>query len=130
MRISSVCRRLLASLIDLIVGLFVAIAFVAGGIAWVSLRSRVQSSGESVDRGSIEPTRQWRLSVRQQASLWLGGVGLAVLARNRRSLGYRLLRLRRVDMQTGGPVRIRSVLIVQVCDLGWRAVAFASTMKH
>ena len=123
MRISSVRRRLLASLIDLIVSVFVAVAFVAGGIASVSLRSRFRRRGEGVDRGSIEPPRQWRLSFRQQASLWLGSVGLALLARNRRSLGYRLLRLRRVDMQTSGPVSIRSVLIVQVCDLGWRAMS-------
>jgi hypothetical protein len=79
MRSSSVRRRLLASLIDLIVGLFVAIACVAGGIALLVLRGRFQRAGEGPDRDAIEPPCGWRLSFRHKAILWLATVGFGVL---------------------------------------------------
>ena len=44
-----------------------------------------------------------------------------MLARNWRSPGFRLLRIRRVDVPTGGPISIRSALIVQACDWVWGA---------
>jgi hypothetical protein len=82
MRIASWRRRLLASLIDLIVGLFVAVAFFAGGIAWLVLRGRFQRAGEGPDRDAVEPPREWRLSFRHKAILCLATVGFGVLARN------------------------------------------------
>jgi len=127
MRIASWRRRLLASLIDLIVSVFAGLALIAGGVAWAFLRERAQSADKTVDADAIRRAGPWRLSVRQQAILWIASMALGVLGRNWRSPGFRLLRLRRVDVRTGGPVTIRSALIVQTCDRAWGAMSLRLT---
>lgn len=123
MRIASWRRRLLASLVDLIVSVFAGVALVAGGVAWAFVRARAQSADKTVDADAIERASPWRLSVRQQAILWAASMGLGVLGRNWRSPGFRLLRLQRVDVRTGGPVTVRTALIVHTCDWAWGAMS-------
>jgi hypothetical protein len=77
MRIASCRRRLLASLVDLMVSAFAAVAAVAAGIGWLFLRERFQRAGEGLERDAIKPPREWRLSFRHKAILWLATVGSA-----------------------------------------------------
>lgn len=92
MRIASWRRRLLASLVDLMVSAFAAVAAVAGGIGWLFLRGRFQRAGEGLERDAVKPPRQWRLSFRHKDILWLATVGFGVLARNWRSPAPRVQR--------------------------------------
>jgi hypothetical protein len=119
MDIAPLRRRLLASLIDMTLLVLTTVALIVGGVAWPSIPARVKNRGEAAGAGAVKPRRERRLSARHRAFLFLATVGLGVLSRNWRGPGFRLLRLRRVDMHTGGPVAVRSAVIVQVCDQLW-----------
>lgn len=114
-RVAETWRRLVAGLINLVVG--VAIAAVAG-FSMYKLRRwlgpllrpvgrRVATWGERNFEGS-----DGKLPLRAQMML-LEVVGLTMeLDRiNRRSLGARVMRIRHADARAGGPVSARSVLI-------------------
>jgi len=57
------------------------------------------------------PDDRGRRSLRTRAGLEVFGIATALLSRNTRGPGWRLLGLRRVDARTGGPVGIRAALI-------------------
>lgn len=76
MRIASWRRRLLASLVDLMVSAFAAVAAVAGGIGWLFLRGRFPREGEGLE-GRHQATSRVASSFRHKAILWLATVGSA-----------------------------------------------------
>lgn len=66
-------------------------------------------------------TDEFPRSLLVRAALRGAGAGLAIANRNRRSPGFRLVGLRRVDARTGGPISVRSVLIGVLFDQAWQA---------
>lgn len=132
--IAPMSRRLLASLIDLAAGVGVIASIPLGLVALAKLGvfrrlsgSRIaKATGERVEKqlvppggllagaaaahaaGRDQPTRSPKAF---RLALALLGLRSSVRHRNRRSPGYRLLGLRRVDLRTGGPVGIRSAIV-------------------
>jgi hypothetical protein len=119
LELASLPRRLAASVINLISGLGMTLGLLAlvGLPAW-PFRSRLR--------------RWWR---RWAPSSWPVPLGPAMLAqstvmaarsRNRRGRGSRLLRVRRVDVRTGGPVSVRAALTAHLIGVAqaelWRRV--------
>jgi hypothetical protein len=114
-RVAEMWRRVVAGLINLVVGVAIA---AAAGVSMYKLRRwlgpllrpvgrRFETWGERNFEGG-----DGKLPLRAQMML-LEVVGLTLeLDRiNRRSLGTRVMRIRRADARAGGPVSARSVLI-------------------
>lgn len=80
------------------------VAVAAGAVllyAW-----RVERRG-----GGLDVPEPFKLPTRWHAAMWVGLGAVEVLSRNWRSPGYRAMRLRRVDVGTGGPVSARDALV-------------------
>lgn len=102
LRVAPLWRRLAAVMID---GVVIGTPMAGGGAVALFVHMK-WGRGRDVGAWSPhKPSRWWRL-VSVVASL-----AFDIRTGNRRSLGYRALGLRRVDVRTGGPVSIRSVLI-------------------
>ncbi len=94
---ASLRRRAGARLIDLLVLLLGFAAVIAGAIGF--LTRGATGAGEEASR-----PRMPDLSAGQQLAIRLAGAAVVVRMRNRRSLGMRLMGLRRVDgWETGSP---------------------------
>lgn len=112
LRLASVRRRLLASLIDAVILGIPVLALIVAGV-WLYARHTGRQ-----DPGHTGPTlpslrRRWQLSI------WAVGAVLQVQGRNWRSPGYRVVGLRRVEARTGGPVSLRSGLINVLVATAW-----------
>ena len=97
----------LAILVLLGLGAAIAYARVRGG----------DDESPGGDEENPDQSENFLQSPLMRAAVWGAGAGLAVAGRNWRSPGFRVVGLRRVDAQTGGPVSVRSVLIGLVLDL-------------
>jgi uncharacterized RDD family membrane protein YckC len=100
--VSSIPRRTLAGTIDVVLGAFVF----AGGGAAVAWR-RGSSDEWSLPQGRTVNAFGWALRA------------TALLLRNRRTPGQRLLGIRRIDARTGGPVPLWAAIVRQLFDLGF-----------
>jgi uncharacterized RDD family membrane protein YckC len=109
--VASIPRRALAGTVD---GVLLLLGGGGGGaaIAWR------RDSGE------------W-LAAQRRAVTALGWAmrGTALLLRNRRTPGQRLLGIRRVDARTGGPVPLRAVIVRQLWDLGYERLQRPATRR-
>jgi hypothetical protein len=117
--IASPHRRVLAGVVDATVFLPLL-----GGMGWAGFklypryrRWRDPQSDTSAT-GWLAKAGSFKLSRRVQVAMWVGGCGAKVALRNRRSPGWRLLRIRVADAGTGGPVSVRSVLIREAVTAG------------
>jgi hypothetical protein len=114
-RVAETWRRLVAGLINLIVG----VASLAGaGLSMYKLRrwlgpplrpvqKRFAVWAEERDFGRSP----LKLTLRTRMLFEVVGLTLELGSINRRSLGARVMRIRRADTRTGGPVSVRSGLI-------------------
>ncbi len=137
--IAPLWRRLLANLANLGLGLTAVVLSV--GLAWllgwiqrragVRLRKTPARSNDS-DEGVLDRLQPWVTGVleRWKSALFVSSVISAVAHRNRRTPGARLLRIRRVDASTGGPVTIRSALTRNLIATAWSAIAKRLTEPH
>jgi hypothetical protein len=104
LRVASLRRRLAAGLIDAVLVVAPTVAIIGGG--YVLYERQVRRRGpEDVTPPTREQLRHWR---------WValaGSLPLAVVGRNWRSPGCRVLKLRMIDARTGGPVTVRGALI-------------------
>jgi hypothetical protein len=137
-------RRVLAVLIDLsaLLGGLVSIVLSFVLIRKVGVLKRLSKSrppraaGERVrerfpgrDRVSVGAALS---STRGKLGMQLFALTVAVLTRNTRGLGFRLLGLRRVEVRDGGPVGVRAAIVFGVVQNARKAVldrAFAP-LKH
>jgi hypothetical protein len=111
MRLAPLWRRWVALLINLIIGVLVGLAGVAAGFGGEKVYRRMRGDHEP----EPEPDRTLRhfeMSPAQHVGIWGLSAGVGVLGRNQRGPSFRLLRLRRVDVRTGGRVSVRSALVV------------------
>lgn len=120
---ASLGRRLLAVLIDLVAtlvglvtgGLGVVALTKTGALAWFWRSRPVRCVRRRVGRHRAldDPliARRTLESTRGQLALVVFGLTTAVWSRNVRGPGYRVLRLRRVDALTGGPVGVRAAIV-------------------
>jgi uncharacterized RDD family membrane protein YckC len=106
--VASIPRRAVSGTLD---GVLLVLGW-GGGVAAVVWR---RNSGE------LSPP-----DMRAVTALGWAMRGAALLLRNRRSPGQRLLGIRRVDARTGGPVSLGAAIVCQLCDYGlkllWRPV--------
>jgi 60Kd inner membrane protein/RDD family len=125
-RVAELWRRLLAGLIDAAVG----VALLAGaGFAMFKFLRQLQPVAEPVRKrfvawsdGRELKGQAWPLSLRVRIAIAVGSLNLEVNRVNHRTLGARVMRIRRADARTGGPVSIRSALI---SNLAHRTIAAA-----
>jgi hypothetical protein len=122
--VAELWRRLVAGLINLVVG----VAVVAGaGFSMFKLRRwlgpplrpvqrRVAAWGEGVH------SSPGKLRLGPRMLLEVVGLTFELDLINRRSLGTRVMRIRRADARTGGPVSARSVLVRNLAQRATRPV--------
>lgn len=123
--IASVRRRLAAGVISAVLSLAPAGAVVAL-VLGTSLRSVRWLRRPPLDRMPRAPQRLRRSSDRPwpawlRIALGAASAAVQVRTRNLRGPGARLLRLRRVDLVSGGPVTVRSALVSGLFDWAWQA---------
>lgn len=125
--IASLQRRLAASLIDGAVFVSAIGAFVIAGVSVTlytrSWRARRRGGGRRrANRGArvASAMREPGWSATWRRVFWVLTLLAAVGGRNWRGPGARLLRIRRVDARTGGPIGIRSALIGFLVTAAWR----------
>jgi hypothetical protein len=119
--IAPLLRRVAASLLNMALG--IASMAVAGEAAvaldkvGVRLPSRLRSlfapNCDAGDAAAFKPSRATR------DMLETVGLVNAVLMRNSRSPGARIMHIRRVDARTGGPVSVRSAIIRSLAAKAW-----------
>jgi uncharacterized RDD family membrane protein YckC len=115
-------RRGFATLIDVLVAItfLASVAATAGGLVFAM--SRVARRGVSVSerlRRGLRRCSDWamplgtprRLSLPVRLALAIPAYCVNLRRRNKQSLGARVMGIRRVESQTGGPVTLRSALI-------------------
>lgn len=123
LEIASLGRRSVARAIDAVVFLVPALLAGAGvGGLYVAYR-RWRGDGDDDPLAWDEhgfpvfrrlgQTPAWRVGSR------VAWVPIEVRMRNRRSPGDRAMGLRRVDARTGGPVSVRSVLVIEAVRTAW-----------
>jgi uncharacterized RDD family membrane protein YckC len=104
--VASIPRRALAGTVD---GVLLVLGW-GGGVAAIVWR-RGSGAWAPPDRRAVTALG-WAMR------------GAALLLRNRRTPGQRLLGIRRVDARTGGPTSLEAAIVRQVCDYGlkllWR----------
>jgi uncharacterized RDD family membrane protein YckC len=109
--VAPVWRRVVAGLINASLG----IAWVVGIVfAGYRLRAFLGPPLRPLTRRLEErglAGRKGGLSLRVRALFLVSGLTFELDGRNRRSLGARVMRIRRVDMSSGGPVSVRGALI-------------------
>jgi OXA1/YqjG-like inner membrane protein len=114
---ASLSQRLLASLISLSVAL--AATAVAGVVAY-RLRARLPPLKRLIRQRLLQHTgRPFELSRPRRCALWAVSLLVSVWGRNWRGPGARILRLRKVDAMTDGPVSVRSAVIDFVAGAAW-----------
>lgn len=112
--VASLRRRLLAGLVDaLLLSLAIAGAF-GLGFLWTSRRTpRGELPGVDASSGMSKWFARWG------PALQVYSVVIAVLGRNSRGPGARLLGIRRADARTGDPVGVHSALVLYGATHGW-----------
>jgi hypothetical protein len=113
---------LIAELIRLLGVLGLGLGAIAGGYGAEAVYERVRGENEHPDADTRRALGKFELTATQRTALWSSSAGLDVSTRNSRGLAFRLLRLRRVDARTGGPVSVGSALVGELFDSAWRAV--------
>jgi hypothetical protein len=123
MRVAPLWRRFVATLINVAV---TGGVLVGAGVAIYKLRplrallapagKRLAAWGERQQPGSRPPT----FSAQTQMLLGVVQLTFELDERNRRSIGARVMRIRRVDASTAGPVSVHSAL---ACHMTRKAVA-------
>jgi hypothetical protein len=140
MRSASLNERLLAGLVNAAVAILLVASVVGLGIGGVVAYARIRSGEdeEGADHGEVQydvppldfcaeghgvdeqhdrpgGVRRGPEEIFQsplvRAALWGASTGLTIGDRNRRSPGFRVVGLRRVDARTGGPISVRSALV-------------------
>jgi uncharacterized RDD family membrane protein YckC len=109
LRVASRRRRAAAVAIDLVI----LLPPVAGVYTVYAHRRRADAGSRRIP----EPSRRW------QVAWWLVSTAGAVRARNSRTPGARIARLRHVDARTGESVSVRGALIRSVIRTGWLRLA-------
>lgn len=126
--IAPLWRRLLASFLNGVVVLG-GIGGIAGVVTagWRLVRrlpavKRCLRSARLPSRltGWARPGIDLRPPVRWIRAVWMATVVGAVVGRNWRGPGGRILQVRRVDARTGGSVTVRSALIAFAATAGWK----------
>jgi hypothetical protein len=113
--VAPVWRRLVAWVINVTVGIA---SVVSMGFAGYKLRrflgpplrpltTRLEAWGDAQEFAG----GKGRLPLHLRTLFQVGGLAFELDARNRRGLGARVMRIRRVDVRSGGPVSVRSALI-------------------
>jgi uncharacterized RDD family membrane protein YckC len=138
--IAPLWRRFVASLLDVAIFL---LGIVGVGFAAYKLVGRVlhKYSETRPMRGMkarfkekvlrrIDANRSFEPSSRLIWGLRIVAIPLQLRARNRRGPGARLLRLRRVDARSGGPVTVRSALIRLAVTEAWKELAMRSHLPR
>jgi hypothetical protein len=120
MRLAPLWRQWAAPLINLIIGVVVGLAGVAAGFGGEKVYRRMRGDHEPAEPEPDRTLRHFEMSPAQHVGIWGLSAGLGVLGRNQRGPSFRLLRLRRVDVRTGGRVSARSALVGEVFDLALR----------
>jgi hypothetical protein len=139
MRLASLRLRLLAGLVDAVVGISAIGGLIGLGIAGLVLYERLRGdhrlqddqherdeqdepNGDEEDEplATQRATRELGQPSWQLAALAGASAGLAVAGRNWRGPGFRLFGLRRVDARTGGIVHVRSALVGAWFDQAWQ----------
>jgi uncharacterized RDD family membrane protein YckC len=117
LRIASLRRRALASLIDTVV-LLLPVMVVAGGGVWLYMTYVGRRSDEEdrpLDFAERLPFRRLG-EPRGRLAMWAVSAPIEIGLRNWRSPGARAMGLRRVDVRTGGPVSVRSAVMRNAVD--------------
>jgi uncharacterized RDD family membrane protein YckC len=110
--VASIPRRAVAGTID---GVLWILVFVGGGVAVAWRRG---SSGEwSMPQGRTVKAFGWALRA------------TALLLRNRRTPGQRLLGIRRIDARTGRSVSLWAAIVRQAFDLGYQRLLRPATRR-
>ena len=120
-------RRLFAGVLDVV--------FALGGIGGLgaigwhlcrrfpTVRRWVRAACDHMpDAALTRPGAKRNLPARWPRALWLASVAAAVVSRNWRGPGGRIMQLRRVDARTAGRVTVRSALINFAAAYGWKRV--------
>jgi RDD family len=109
--LASLRRRAAAAAIDFCVE---SAPLIAGSFAVArAYTSYLQRRGADARRIRLpDPSRRWQVAV------WVLTTAGAVPVRNSLGPGARIMRLRRVDARTGGPVSVRSALIRSLVRTG------------
>lgn len=110
LRVAPLRRRAAATALDILL-----LLPVIGVIVW-AYATYVQPRHPETGRPRLDPSRRW------QVLFSLLRAAAVVRGRNSRSPGFRILRLRRVDARTGGPVSLHSGLIRATFSLGLRTL--------
>jgi hypothetical protein len=116
-------RRLMASLTDMIVWTLAGGAAIPAGFGAQGVYQRVRGRRRPSVAQQRRPCHGFQPSRAQQGVVWIASAGLAVLGRNWRGPGFRILHLRRVDVRTAGPVSVRSALVGEAFELASRAAS-------
>lgn len=122
--VASLHRRFLASLIDALVGVFVAVSVIATGVLAFALgRKRGIDSKLLRDVGSSGPDVSRRLGSRPvKLALHLITFAVSASYKQRRSPGFRLLGLQLVDARTGGELSRQQEVIRHITRQAWSLV--------
>jgi hypothetical protein len=116
LRIAPMWRRVLAVPLNVVGGLTVGGSAIAAGFGAAAAYERLRGKPESPETENNEKARRFDLSARQQRLLWVASAGVSVWTRNWRSPAFRCLGLRRVDLDTGGAVSVRSAIVGVLYD--------------
>jgi hypothetical protein len=123
-------RRLAASLIDLLFAIAALAAVIGAGVGTLAhahkrpgLDRRIRRLNGAIHPPALGPDALQRLRSRR-AQLLIQLVAFAAFApvKERRSLGYRLLRLRRVDALTGADASRTQEVVRAAVRAAWRAL--------
>jgi hypothetical protein len=122
LRVASLRRRFLASLINLLVGLLLVVVAVGAVVGMFRVAAKWRINFKPLrGLGSADPNTLAQLQSRRIQFI-LHGVAFAgsVLSKERRSPGFRLLGLRRVDARTAGDVSRGQEIIRAAARQAWR----------
>jgi RDD family protein len=109
---ASIRRRFAAAAFDVTTFVAAMVPIVAGAV----LAGRLFGGGGDRCEGE-RPNPFARPAVMR--SIVVAGIAAEVFGRNWRSPGMRLMRIRKVDATTGGPVTVRSALTASAVDFAW-----------
>ena len=113
--IASLPRRLLASLIN---GVVIVVPIVLAMVIGSRLFGRLDRRLSALQH--LSESRRWQLAL--QAAL----LPIEIRLRNWRGPGMRVMRIRRADARTGGPVTVRSSVVRTAVVTAWRELVGAA----
>lgn len=107
-------------LIDVVAGLLGMVAVMIGTVGAAFAYMKVRGEGTPSKAKAPGTGGEFWQSARWQRAVQVATLALAPAGRNWRSLGYRLLGLRRVDARADAPVSIRSAVVEAIFDSVWQ----------